>query len=186
MASRNLCVLPTVLSAIILLSHIGLQRRLTSSRPVDVGLGDVRRCDQSHLTTASAAILGHQVGQVGLDQRGLLRMRALLRPALLLLNDELFLAFGGLEGLRGAGHNVHLIRCDLQYASSIRAIVDIISAAVITRVWVLYPTAHLYVVAAVLTLIIAAARAHEARGSFGRSRRFCQHRLLRLRLDEGP
>ena len=185
MASRNLCVLPTVLSAI-LLSHIGLQRRLTSSRPVDVGLGDVRRCDQSHLTTASAAILGHQVGQVGLDQRGLLRMRALLRPSLLLLNDELFLAFGGLEGLRGAGHYVHLIRCDLQYTSSIRACVDIISAAVVTRVRVLYPIAHIYVVAAVLTSIVAAAGAHEGGGCFGRSRRLCQHRLLCLRLDEGP
>ena len=104
----------------------------------------------------------------------------------MLLNDELFLAFGGVEGLRGAGHNVHLIRCDLQYASSIRASVDIISAAVITRVRVLYPIAHIYVVAAVLTLIIAAAGAHKARGSFGRSRRFCQHRLLCLRLDEGP
>ena len=185
MASRNLRVLPTVLSAIILLSHIGLQRRLASAGTADVGLGDVRRCDQSHLTTASAAILGHQVGQVGLHQRGLLRMRARLRPTLLLLNDELFLAFGRL-GLRGAGHYVHLIRCDLQHPSSIRASVDIISAAVITRMWVLYPIAHINVVAAVLTLIIAASRAHEARGSFGRSRRFCQHGLLCLRLDEGP
>ena len=185
MASRNLRVLPTVLSAIILLSHIGLQRRLTSSRPADVSLGDVRRSDQSHLPTASAAILGHQVGQVGLHQRGLLRMRARLRPTLLLLNDELFLAFGRL-GLRGAGHYVHLIRCDLQHPSSIRASVDIISAAVITRVRVLYPIAHIYVVAAVLTLVIAAAGAHEAGGRLGRSRRFCQHRLLCLRLDEGP